>query len=58
MAADKEVAKLKSDIRKIKEHLRDQRVWELEVKKHLDKVFRLGSVGSPPTVTDPPKPPR
>ena len=58
MAIDKEVAKLKTYVGDLKEYLRDQRVWEMEVKRHLQKLLRQGTVGPPPTVTDPPKPPR
>ena len=58
MATDKEVAKLKRYITRLKEYLRDQLVWEQEVRQHLRQLHRQRALGPPPTVTDPPRPPR
>ena len=58
MAIDKDVAKLKKDMGTLKDYLRDLVVWEREITKELRKQHRQNPIGDPPTVTDPPRPPR
>jgi hypothetical protein len=57
MATDKDVAKLKRDMSKLKAYLRDQLVWEQKVTNGLRRLTRQTALGGP-NVTDPPKPPR
>jgi hypothetical protein len=58
MATDRDVAKLKSDMAKVKNHLRRLEVWNrTRVKNTLLRLKRNAGL-SGPTVTDPPKPPR
>jgi hypothetical protein len=57
MATDKDVAKLKRDMSKLKAYLRDQLVWEQRVTKSLRRLKQENSLTGP-TVTEPPKPPR
>lgn len=58
MATDKDVAKLKSDMAKVKTHLRRLEAWNrTKVADTLRRLKRQTAVTGP-TVTDPPKPPR
>lgn len=58
MATDKDVAKLKSEIDKLKTYLRKNYVWEQKVSNTLRRLKRRQNALGGPTVTDPPKPPR
>jgi PII-like signaling protein len=58
MATDSEVAKLKSEIGKLKVYLRRQNVWEKKVVANTLRRLRRQSGLTGPTVTDPPRPPR
>ncbi len=58
MATDREVAKLKSDLAKVKAHLRALNVWNRRfVANNLRRLKRQSKL-SGPNVTDPPRPPR
>lgn len=58
MATDKDVAKLKSDMAKLKTHLRRLEVWNRGVVANTLRRLKRKSGLSGPTVTDPPRPPR
>jgi hypothetical protein len=61
MATDKDVAKLQTYISNLHQFLRQQRTWQKQVTNDMKKLYRRtkkrGDVGSPPTITTPPKPP-
>ena len=60
MATDTDVTKLNKYVKRLDKFLRDQLLWEKQVKNNLrrlnSKVFT--GVGPGPNITDPPPPPR